>query len=279
MEAASSHGRLRQGSGDRRSSPHGGSQRPRASEALEGYAAERNSGLAQIRESNYDERTPQGTLTEVRATYQSCGSQVARVQTEDREAVPEHAGLAFGTPEALRESEEADLSEGPDSEALALQTPDPITEDYSMTPGQLDKESGKRCASPSSSSLVNVPMMEDAKAEEGDDSEPVCKSPDQGEESYERANEGDDSEAWPKPDREVDQHHDKGHDADVSLEIIQEQASDTDPKADEADDSEALPAPDKEVDQHYDQGADADGSEMEDQTRAVARDGNQGIAL
>ena len=170
------------------------------------------------------------------------------MQETDKESVPDHAGLApLDSPEPLRPSEEPAEAEDANTSAFVYKSPEKSPEEQKRI-SQPGTGSARRLDSPSSSSLVNVPLVEDAKAEDGDDSEPLAKSADQGEESYERANEGDDSEAFPKPDREADQHYDKGHDADDSLEQIREEESDDDPKANEADDSEPIPAPDKEVD-------------------------------
>ena len=58
------------------------------------------SGLAQIKEANYDERTPQATLTEVRANYNSCSENRAKqVQLLDNEYVSDpDSGQSCGDP-------------------------------------------------------------------------------------------------------------------------------------------------------------------------------------
>ena len=134
-----------------------------------------------------------------------------------------------------------------DSETNPLDTPD-------MNIGAEGFGTRRAQTPPSQSSLVDMPVAEDAKAEEGDDSEPIHESPFFDGSSYEKANEGDDSEPWPIPDKEADQHYNKGSDADDSLEQIVEQNSSGSTGGNEGDDSEAIPAPDKEIDQHYDGG-------------------------
>lgn len=99
MFSSNSQGQLPIHTNEAQHSPHGGSQKNRISKGLEAESATQAyvSGLAQIKEANYDERTPQATLTEVRANYNSCSENRAKqVQLLDNDHVTDPDSVPLG---------------------------------------------------------------------------------------------------------------------------------------------------------------------------------------